>query len=464
MSETEPNRTSDAAGPEPRLVVISLSRAFERAWDGIAAAAGLSLRRVATPEEPRGGNVAAVIVACGGAEERALETVHACHRAGIDAPLVVGAEADHRLAVELMRRGAGAYFVLPADLERLQADIAERAAARHEPDDDALERFRRRSYDFSEILGEDTALRASLERAARVIPGGRATVLIAGETGTGKELLARAIHYNGPRAGEPFVAVNCSAIPANLLESELFGHEKGSFTGAAAAKPGLFEVADGGTLFLDEIATLPLELQAKLLRALETREVRRVGGIRDVAVDVRILAAANVDLADRVAAGEFREDLYYRLAVVPIVLPPLRERGDDVVRLARHFLARLSDEYGLEPPAVSPGAVAALRRHRWPGNVRELRNAVERALLLAGGGAIAPEHLALGEGSAAPTRSTGEGPAAAGPGALPFPATLEEIERAAARAAVERCGGNKSEAARLLGTTRSRLYRLLAET
>jgi DNA-binding NtrC family response regulator len=448
---------------EEQLVVIVATEAFGELWDDLAASAGLALRRLDAPEAPRGGRVAAVILACGGAEDRALDLIHAANRAGIDGALVVGAEPDHRLAVELMRRGAGGYFALPADVERLHEEIASIAEGAREPDDDALERFRRRSYDFSAILGEDVSLRDSLERAARVIPGGKATVLIAGETGTGKELLARAIHYNGPRAGEPFVAVNCSAIPANLLESELFGHEKGSFTGATSSKPGLFEVADGGTLFLDEVATLAVELQAKLLRVLETREVRRVGGVRDVSVDVRILAAANVDLAERVAAGEFREDLYYRLAVVPIVLPPLRERGDDVMLLARHFLARLSEEYGMDPPSLSPQAVAALRRHAWPGNVRELRNALERALLLAGGAVIGPEHLALGA-VGTPPWARGRAAGDAGGGALPFPATLGEIERAAARAAVERCGGNKSEAARLLGTTRTRLYRLLEES
>ena len=291
-----------------------------------------------------------------------------------------------------------------------------------------------------------------------MIPGGRATVMITGETGTGKELLAQAIHYNGPRSRQPFVPVNCSAIPANLLESELFGHEKGAFTDARAAKPGLFEVADGGTLFLDEVATLPLELQGKLLRVLETMEVRRVGGVRDTKVDVRILAAANVDLAEEVRERRFREDLFYRLAVVTIRLPALRERGDDPVLLARHFLVQLGEQYGLEGVELAAEGVAAIRRHQWPGNVRELRNAVERALLLGGGRPVGPDELSLHESPA--------GPAAPGhetDGPLPFPATLGEIEKAAARAAVERCDGNKSEAARLLGTTRTRLYRLLKE-
>ncbi len=356
-----------------------------------------------------------------------------------------------------MRRGAGGYYALPGDIERLEQDLARRVESL-EPlaGGEALEEYQRRSYDFDAILGEDDSLRSALERASMVIPGGRATVMITGETGTGKELVAQAIHYNGPRSGQPFVAVNCSAIPANLLESELFGHEKGAFTDARAAKPGLFEVADGGTLFLDEVTTLPLELQSKLLRVLETLEVRRVGGVRDKKVDIRILAAANVDLGIEVREGRFREDLYYRLAVVTIRLPPLRERGDDPVLLARHFLTTLGKEYGLERVDLLPEGVAAIRRHPWPGNVRELRNAIERALLLGGGQDIGPEVLALHESPSAVAAPTGD---AAGP--LPFPATLEEIERAAARAAVERCEGNKSEAARLLGTTRTRLYRLL---
>ena len=431
-------------------------------WPSLADGLGLDLVRRPVPE-PLPGAVA-VILSCGGEEERAIDLLHASHRAGIDGPLVVGAVEDHRLAVELMRRGAGGYYALPGDVERLQQDLSKIVPSTGSDAGD-LEDFQRRSHDFSSILGEDPSLKSTLDRASRVIPGGRATVLITGETGTGKELLAQAIHYNGPRSKRPFVPVNCSAIPANLLESELFGHEKGAFTDARAAKPGLFEVADGGTLFLDEVATLPLELQGKLLRVLETMEVRRVGGVRDTQVDVRILAAANVDLAAEVREGRFREDLYYRLAVITIRLPALRERGDDPVMLARHFLASLSEQYGLEGAELSPSAVTAIRRHAWPGNVRELRNAVERALLLSEGRIVKPEDLALDETPALRTKE----PAGLGPGPgtsrddLPFPATLAEIEKAAARMAVERCGGNKSEAARLLGTTRTRLYRLLQD-
>lgn len=443
----------------PELVIIAVSEAFAEVWPEFAERLGLTLRRLDQPEPVRESRCIAVILSCGGLESHAVEHLRRAYRAGIDAPLVVGAEADHRIAVEIMRRGGGAYFALPGDLDRLESELVSRMRRETKPDgQETLEEFQRRSYDFSAILGKDPGLKDALDRVAKVIPGGRATVLLTGETGTGKELLAHAIHYNGPRAREPFVAVNCSAIPGTLLESELFGHEKGAFTDARSTKPGLFEVADGGTLFLDEVAALPLELQGKLLRALEARQIRRVGGLRDIDVDVRIIAAANVDLAQMVGEGRFREDLYYRLAVVPIHVPPLRERGQDTILLARHFLVDLSEAYALEPPELTPEAIAALRRHRWPGNVRELRNAIERALLLSGGGPIRPEHVALAP--AAPGRGAESAPRPDG-SLLPFPATLDEIELAAARAAVEQCGGNKSDAARLLGITRSRLYRLL---
>jgi DNA-binding NtrC family response regulator len=245
--------------------------------------------------------------------------------------------------------------------------------------------------------------------------------------------------------------VNCAAIPEHLLESELFGHEKGAFTGATAAKPGLFELADGGTLFLDEIGHLALPLQGKLLRALQEREVRRVGGARAVPVDVRVIAATHVDLAAAAKRGEFREDLYWRLAVVPVELPPLRQRRGDTLLLARHFLARFAAEYGRETMRLGAGAEQAIAARDWPGNVRELRNAIERAVLLSAGDALDPEHFDAGPAT----------PSQADAGALPFPATLDSIEQAAARAMVAYCGGNKSEAARRLAISRTRLLRLL---
>jgi DNA-binding NtrC family response regulator len=390
-----------------------------------------------------------LLLLAGGEEAAALELLA---ESGAAVPrLLVGAATDHRIAAAAVQAGARDYFALPADLdllrrslERLSRDTESRAQAAE------FAEAERHATGFEAILGTSAALRRALDQAARVAAHRDLTVLIGGETGTGKELLARALHYASPRAAEPFVEVNCAAIPANLLESELFGHERGAFTGAVAAKPGLFELAHGGTLFLDEIGNLPLELQPKLLRALETRAIRRVGGQQPRQVDVRVLAATHVDLAAAVKEGAFREDLYYRLNVVRLVLPPLRQREADVELLARTFVERIATGYALPVPPVGPDVMAALRAHRWPGNVRELRNVIERAVVLSPPGALVLEPLEeRGETSPAPAS------------ALPFPAPLEEIVRAAALAMLELTGGNKSEAARRLGISRPRLQRLL---
>jgi len=282
------------------------------------------------------------------------------------------------------------------------------------------------------------------------------TVLIGGETGTGKELLARALHYDSPRAAAPFVEINCAAIPANLLESELFGHEKGAFTGATGAKPGLMELAHGGTVFLDEVGHLPLELQPKLLRALEGREIRRVGGQQSRKVDVRIIGATHVDLAQAVKRGEFREDLYYRLNVVALVLPPLRDRGEDIEILAENFAAGLAAQYGLPRPELTAAVRQDLRQHSWPGNVRELRNTIERALVLSPPGMLELVGL-LGE-------SPGQRVSGSSSGVLPFPATIRAITQVAAEEMLKLVAGNKSEAARRLEISRPRLQRILDGT
>jgi two-component system response regulator HydG len=400
----------------------------------------------AVPERP-----AAVVVLAGGREGEAL--------AGLTLPTeapwyFVGSATDHRLAAAAVRAGARDYLALPEDLDALrralERDIRTALASRHAADFAAAEGA---ASGFAAIIGKSPELAAVLGQAERVASHRDVTVLLGGETGTGKELLARAIHYASPRAAAPFVEVNCAAIPANLLESELFGHERGAFTGAVAAKPGLFEQAHGGTLFLDEVGHLPLELQTKLLRALESREIRRVGGTTTRKVDIRLLAATHVDLGQAVRDREFREDLYYRLNVVRLLLPPLRERSNDVELLAEAFATELARRYGLPVPAVGTEFRAALKAHRWPGNVRELRNAMERALVLSPPGTLRVTTLDFG---AAPAPD-----AARDEVAIPFPADLATITRAAVHAMLAACDGNKSAAARRLGISRPRLQRVL---
>jgi DNA-binding NtrC family response regulator len=419
-------------------------------WASLAESCGLTLSSAGSAAELHRLRDAVGIVAAGGAEER-LESVFREMAPSGGEVGAVGAVASHHLAAAVVRAGAAELFALPQDAPLLRSWLSERAdRLRGALSRDAFVAHEASKYRFEGILGESVALREALDRAALVIPHGGVTLLITGETGTGKELLARAVHYNGPRRDAPFVDVNCAAIPEMLLESELFGHEKGAFTDATTTKPGLFEVASGGTLFLDEIAHLPLQLQGKLLRVLEERSIRRVGGTRTISVDVRIIAATHVDLASAVSRGEFRQDLYYRLNVVPLSLPPLRDRREDIAPLARAFLSRFSKEYGLPQPRLTPAAERALAMHPWVGNVRELRNVIERAVLLHRGEVLDPSDVA----PALPAPTSREAP-------IPFPATMAEITRAAALAMVDRCIGNKSEAARRLGISRPRLLRLL---
>jgi DNA-binding NtrC family response regulator len=420
-------------------------------WPELAADCGLAFEPVADAASLPRLTSGVLLVNGAGVEETLAETLRGI-ATGDPEVAAVGALPSHRIAVQVVRAGATEYFALPDDLPALRSwlrERAERLAARERRSSFAEREGAK--YRFEGMIGGSEALRVALERASRVIPHGAVTVLIAGETGTGKELLARAIHYNGPRREAPFVDVNCAAIPEQLLESELFGHEKGAFTDASAAKPGLFEVAHGGTLFLDEIGHLPLGLQGKLLRVLEERAVRRVGGTKTLPVNVRIIAASHVDLGQAVQRREFREDLYYRLNVVPLELPPLRYRREDILPLARHFVARFAAEYGVPAPALTAAAQRALVAAPWPGNIRELRNAMERALLLGNGRELEADDVVHAPPS----------PLSSGDGMLPFPAPLREIVAAAVREMVAQCGGNKSDAARRLGISRSRLQRLL---
>ena len=313
---------------------------------------------------------------------------------------------------------------------------------------------------FDCIAGRSASIRHAVELATLVAATPRTTVLLIGETGTGKELFARGIHYGSPAADAPFVAVNCAAIPESLLEGELFGHEKGAFTGATARKTGLFELAGDGTLFLDEIHQLPLNLQPKLLRALEARSVRPLGSTREIPVRCRIIAATNVALEPAVARAEFRPDLYYRLSVFHVDIPPLREREDDVALLAMRFLGDVADERGGGPRLLAPDAADALRAHSWPGNVRELRNVIERAAILAGGdGAVRARHLMLQQRS---LRSPG--PAGDAIGSIMLSrhgTTLDAIALEAVRITLEHTRGNRSAAARLLGVSRPTLARMI---
>ena len=443
----------------PLVAVLSDAPDAAARWAELSAEAGTRSRLGrSVPELAPLADACAVVVEapvrCGGAEE----AVRQLRAAGAEMIAVVGPTPDCRLATRLGALGVRECFPLPREREALTGWLAEQAErwdqARRAS---SLAARQRERYDFSALAGRSPELLRALEQAARVVPRERATVLITGETGTGKELLARAIHYNGPRAKHPWVEVNCTAVPETLLEAELFGYEKGAFTDARSAKPGLFEVAHGGTLFLDEIGDMSLALQAKLLRVLEAKRVRRLGSTRSQDLDVRLLAATHVDLPAAVEAGRFREDLFYRLNVVALHLPPLRERGDDVLLLAELFLDRLSAEHGVPRPPLSPELRRALRAHPWPGNVRELRNAVERALLLSGHELEAEQLLP----SAAARARDSSRAAAASP--LPFPAPLDAIERAAAQAMLARFGGNKTSAADALGISRVRLYRLLKE-
>ena len=343
----------------------------------------------------------------------------------------------------------------------LEAEIAKRRTA-----EDARERADARlstlsareeqRWGLAGFIGQSRIMRKILDDIARLHQFAKTSVLILGESGTGKELVARAIHHGSPRAAGPFIPVNCVAIPGELAESMFFGHLRGAFTGATADRKGWFELADGGTLFLDEIGDMPAALQAKLLRVLEDGEITPVGAQQAKRVDVRVLTATNADLPVKIAAGEFRQDLYFRLARYVVETPPLRERREDIPPLAAHFLQMFASEMGLTPPALAPDALALLAAHPFPGNVRELKNVIERALIGSGGGPIRREHLQLlGTLPAAPGRELRAAPAAA----TDLPLNLDDAEQALIQRALEQTGGNVAEAARLLGVNRSRIYR-----
>jgi DNA-binding NtrC family response regulator len=382
-----------------------------------------------------------------------LELIQAIRRQNAHTPvIVITAYGTVENAVEAMKAGAFDFLPKPFSMDHLMTVVTKALEVRALRDENRqLKEELGRRYSFENIIGRSPAMQEIFATIERVAPT-RATVLIAGESGTGKDLIARAIHYHSPRRDRPFVKINCTTIPENLMESELFGYEKGAFTGATASKPGRFELADTGTVFLDEIGDVPPNIQVKLLRVLQEHEFERLGSNKTRQIDVRVIAATNADLRAALEHGEFREDLYYRLNVVPINVPPLRERKEDIPALAEHFVRKYAAELGRPVKGLSEEALAVLRAHHWPGNVRELENVIERSLVLCSGEILRAADIKL---DAVRNARGADEPL------LPPGMTLEEHERELIRKALEKAKGNKSQAARLLGLSRNALrYRL----
>ena len=382
--------------------------------------------------------------------------------------IVITAHGSVESAVEAMRRGAYDYLEKPYNPDDLRMTI-QRALDYHHMvrENEQIRGLLRERFSFQSIVTSNPAMKAVLELAGKVVPARQTTVAIFGESGTGKEVLARAIHFAGKGLPNSFVAVNCAAIPEHLLESELFGHLRGAFTGAERDREGKFSLARGGTLLLDEIGDMPLPLQTKLLRVLQERVFERIGSNDQIAATCRVIVATNRDLREQVAAGRFREDLYHRINVFPLTLPPLRERKEDIPMLCEHVFEQLRQHLGKPLTGISDAAMRSMLDYSWPGNVRELRNCLERAAILTEGGVIRPDHIGVGS---RPGAAAGSAPRAAEPGSDPgsvsytltLPAgelSLEALSERILAVTLERCGGNKSKAAGLLKIGRKAFYR-----
>jgi len=385
------------------------------------------------------------------------------------AVLMMTAYGNIETAVEAMKRGAVDFLTKPVNIERLEV-LIQRALKTKTLEVEVKQLHERldEKFSFEGIIGSSPKLQAVIDRVKLVAPS-RATILIEGESGTGKELIAQAIHQSSPRSRAPFIAVHCAALSENLLESELFGHERGAFTGASERRIGRFESADGGTLFLDEIGEISASTQVKLLRFLETKSIERVGGSKPVDLDVRLVAATNRNLEQEVRTGKFREDLFFRLNVVRIAMPPLRERPEDVPMLLAHYIRQFSEENGVPPLTVEPGALRTLQAYPWPGNIRELRNFCENAVVLRRGGALTEYDLeekyrtpiGSAPAPAAPASANGAPGVAAPPagGSL----SVEDNEKRLLREALLKVRGNRTKAAELMGISRRTLHRKLAQ-
>ena len=383
-----------------------------------------------------------------------LALLAAIRRQNTRAPVIVmTAFGTIEIAVEAMKAGAVDFLLKPFSLDHLMAVIYKALEVRAlRVENRQLREELGKRYQFDNIIGRSPAMQEIFATIERVAPT-RATVLLAGESGVGKDLIARAIHFHSPRRDRPFVKINCTALPENLMESELFGYEKGAFTGANTTKPGKFEQADTGTVFLDEIGDVPGAIQVKLLRILQEREFERLGSNQTRHIDVRVIAATNQDLRAALEQGTFREDLYYRLNVVPLNIIPLRERMTDIPFLAEHFLCKYAAEAGNKITGITPAAMGKLSAYHWPGNVRELENVIERSVVMCTGDRLDAADIKLD--NAPRPRSAG------GDFSLPPGMTLDQYEQELIREALKRAEGNKSQAARALGLTRNALrYRL----
>ncbi len=436
-------------GTETRVLVVDDEEIVRESLGGWLEKDGYQVTRApdgrAAVERMKGGRWNVVLVDLKMPGLDGLQVLEEARKLQPDAAVIImTAYATVDTAVTAMKLGAFDYLVKPFDPEELtllmKKVVAQQALVRENA---VLRKALKKEYRFRDLVSKSPAMQRVFE-LAQVAARANSTILVLGESGTGKELIARAIHAESARAQGPFVAVSCAALTETLLESELFGHERGAFTGAVARRKGKFEIAHGGTLCLDEVGDISPKLQLDLLRVLEERKLQRVGGNDPIDVDVRVIAATNRDLKKAVAEGAFREDLYYRLNVIPVTLPPLRERKEDIPILVGHFLDRLEAEMERRVQ-VSPEAMAALLAHDWPGNVRELRNVLERGAVVAQGGVIRLADLGLG-------------PPPGGTEAAPGPATLEDMERRHIAQVLGHAAGNVSQAARLLGIDRVTLY------
>jgi len=389
-----------------------------------------------------------------------LDILRECREVLPQTPVIlITAYKTVETALEAMKLGAYDYITKPFKVDELQLTI-QRALENQQlvRENQTLRRAVKEKFRFENIIGTSANMQAIYNLIAKVADTD-STILIQGESGTGKELVARALHFNSNRQHQPFVAINCSALPENLLESELFGHKKGAFTGAVQDKIGLFEEAEMGTIFLDEVNSMAQPLQTKLLRVLQERHIRRVGDTKSTPINVRVLAATNEPLLEKTKGGNFREDLYYRLAVIPLEMPALRERIEDIPLLVNHFLHKNSAQTGTEPKKIEPKAMEVLQSYRWPGNVRELENAIERACALCDDGLIRVTDLppqAVRQANSAPAEHTGT---------LPIGQTLDEYIREQERGYIDETikfnGGSREKAAKMLGISMATLYRKL---